>query len=362
MSLVCFGNGEGTSLDGKKAQTIHPDLSGSDGLDLTKAKVLPENVGTCFMGASKKAPFDIPGEIARSWLSLPNPNGRNNSEVLRPLCNALNIVRRPTDTWIIDFGTDMSEMDAALYEEPFQYVTKTVKPISEKNIDVVVASNWWRHARPRIEMRSALAKLTRFIVTPGVAKHRVFVFMNATVLPDQATLAIARSDYATFGILHSRLHELWSLRMCTWLGKGNDPRYTPTTTFETFPFPSGLSPEDTEKGQPDTPVANAIATAARRLDELRSAWLNPPEWIDWFCTPQEEQGGFPERPVAKPGFEPELKKRTLINLYNQRPTWLIYAHQDLDAAVAMAYGWKNYSAETPDEDILCFLLQRNLTK
>ena len=363
VSLVCFGKGESVLLDGKTIHTIHPDLSGDDGLDLTKAKVLPENVGTCFMGASKKAPFDIPGEIARTWLNLPNPNGRNNSEVLRPLCNALNIVRRPTDTWIIDFGTDMPEMDAALYEEPFQYVTKNVKPISEKNRDVVVARNWWRHARPRIEMRSALAKLHRFIVTPGVAKHRIFAFMKATVLPDQATLAIARSDHATFGILHSRFHELWSLRMCTWLGKGNDPRYTPTTTFETFPFPPGLSPRDTAQGQPDTPVANAIAAAARRLDELRSAWLNPPEWVDWVCTLEEEQAGFPQRPVAKPGLESELKKRTLTNLYNQQPAWLIHVHQELDAAVAIAYGWKDYSVSTstPDEEILGFLLHRNLS-
>jgi len=149
--------------------------------------------------------------------------------------------------------------------------------------------------------------------------------------------------------------------MCTWLGKGNDPRYTPTTTFETFPFPPGLSPRDTAQGQPDTPVANAIAAAARRLDELRSAWLNPPEWVDWVCTLEEEQAGFPQRPVAKPGLESELKKRTLTNLYNQQPAWLIHVHQELDAAVAIAYGWEDYSAATPDEAILSFLLHRNLS-
>ena len=64
-------------------------------------------------------------------------------------------------------------------------------------------------------------------------------------MPDKMLIVIARADDTTFGILHSRFHELWSLALCTWLGKGNDPRYTPTTTFETFPFPAGLTPADT---------------------------------------------------------------------------------------------------------------------
>ena len=92
--------------------------------------------------------------------------------------------------------------------------------------------------------------LSRFIVTPEVAKHRVFAYLVPPIVPDKNLTVIARADDTTFGILHSRFHELWSLRMCTWLGKGNDPRYTPTTTFETFPFPAGLTPADTVGAQP----------------------------------------------------------------------------------------------------------------
>ena len=69
-------------------------------------------------------------------------------------------------------------------------------------------------------------------------------------------------------------------------------------------------------------------------------------------TPEEEQAGFPLRPVAKPGHEAELKKRTLTNLYNARPAWLDHAHRELDAAVAAAYGWTDYTPEMPDEEIL----------
>lgn len=183
-------------------------------------------------------------------------------------------------------------------------------------------------------------------------------------------IVTARSDDLTFGILHSRFHELWSLRLCTYLGVGNDPRYTPTTTFETFPFPAHMTPRDTapKTGQASPPcmageiLAENIAAAARRLNELRENWLNPPDWVDWVITPEEERAGFPKRPVAKPGFEAELKKRTLTNLYNTRPPWLDMAHEALDTAVAAAYGWSDYTPEMPDEEILKRLLALNLAR
>ncbi len=180
--------------------------------------------------------------------------------------------------------------------------------------------------------------------------------------------SIARADDTTFGILHSRFHELWSLRLGTSLE--DRPRYTPTTTFETFPFPAGLTPRDTatSPGHGSPPclagsiAAENIAAAARRLDELRNIWLNPPEWVDWVRTPEEEQAGFPARPVAKAGHEVELKRRTLTHLYNQRPAWLDHAHRALDNAVAAAYGWADYTPDMPDEEILRRLLALNLER
>jgi hypothetical protein len=120
-------------------------------------------------------------------------------------------------------------------------------------------------------MRQALASLSRYIITPRVAKHRVFIWLPAEVLADSATIVFARDDDYFFGMLHSRLHEVWSLRTCTWLGKGNDPRYTPTTTFETFPFPWPPGQEPT-----DHPAYRAISAAAQQLHAEREAWLNPP--------------------------------------------------------------------------------------
>ena len=87
-------------------------------------------------------------------------------------------------------------------------------------------------------MWRALARRSRYIATAQVAKHRLFVWCDVRICPDQQLIVIARDDDTTFGILHSRFHEIWSLRLGTWQGKGNDPRYTPSTTFETFPFPA----------------------------------------------------------------------------------------------------------------------------
>jgi type II restriction/modification system DNA methylase subunit YeeA len=92
--------------------------------------------------------------------------------------------------------------------------------------------------------------------------------MFSATLPDNAVVVIAREDDTTLGILHSRFHEPWSLRMGTWLGVGNDPRYTPTTTFETFPFPEGLTPDIPADNYADDPHAIAIAKAAKTLNEL----------------------------------------------------------------------------------------------
>jgi type II restriction/modification system DNA methylase subunit YeeA len=103
----------------------------------------------------------------------------------------------------------------------------------------------------------------------------------------------------------------------------------------------------------------AIAEAASRLNELRENWLNPPEWVERVA---EVVPGYPDRIISKPGHEADLKKRTLTNLYNQRPTWLDNAHKTLDKAVAEAYGWMDYTPAMPDEEILRRLLELNLER
>ncbi len=386
-----FGVDRKSRLDGMEVAAIHADLTAAVGVDLTKAKALPENANTAYLGIQKTGPFDLPGEIGRSWLSQPNPNGRPNSDIVKPWFNGLDITRRQRDMWIVDFGTDMPEAEACLYELPFAHAKEHVQPTRVGKREARTNEMWWLFQWSRPVMRQAIKSLPRFIVTPEVAKHRVFAFMVPPTVADKNLTVIARSDDTTFGILHSRFHELWSLRLGTSLE--DRPRYTPTTTFETFPFPAGLTPRDTasiglqggcQEGDglngktpaathphPNPPlegegVNTRIAAAARRLNELRDNWLNPPEWVDWVITPEEEKAGFPKRPVAKPGHEADLKKRTLTNLYNAKlagkAAWLDLAHKQLDQAVAAAYGWADYTPEMPDEEILRRLLALNLAR
>jgi hypothetical protein len=245
-------------------------------------------------------------------------------------------------------------------------------------------------------MRAALAPLTRFIATPRHAKHRLFVWLAKEILPDSALVAIAREDDYFFGVLHSYAHEIWSLRMGTSLE--DRPRYTPTTTFETFPFPWPPGSEP-----PDNHFYRNISEAAKVLNAEREAWLNPPDM---------------DLPRAKgDSVEKLLKDRTLTNLYNaveayreqaralnpapqtskpsntasfsprpegegsgvrvKKPVKLTAAakdfaprlaalHDALDAAVLAAYGWEDLvgrlrTAEG-DEELLRRLLAENLRR
>ena len=361
VSLVCFSGGGqrscgGSRLDGETVDEIYTDLTarrGEMGLDLTTAGRLAHNADVAFMGDTKGGPFDVPGDLAREWLREPaNPNGRPNSDVLKPWMNGRAITQRSPDKWIVDFGWEMEVDEAVLYEAPFQHVWEHVYPKRQENRREAYRLNWWRHMEPRQGMWNALEGLLRYIVTPCVARYRLFSWLDVRICPDNALIVIARDDDTTFGILHSRFHEAWSLRKGTTLE--DRPRYTPTTTFETFPFPDGLSPDIPASDYKADPRAEAIASAARRLVKLRDRWLNPPEWVEWI---EEPVRGYPPRPVpCDKKAATALKKRTLTNLYNARPQWLADAHAQLDAAVATAYGWPS---DITNDAALHKLLDRN---
>ena len=356
VSLVCFAHSGfrvPLRLNGEPASHINADLS-EGRVSLTRARQIPENSNTSFIGHAKRGPFDIPGDLAREWLRLPsNPNGRTNADVLRPWMNGMDLTRRPAGKWIIDFGTSLDEVEAALYEKPFTHAAEHVRPARQASREQKLRRFWWLHERMALSMWRALDGKSRYIATPTVAKHRVFAWIDACVCPDHQLTVIARDDDTTFGILHSRFHALWSLRLGTSLE--DRPRYTPTTTFETFPFPPGLTPDIPAADYADDPHAVAIAEAARRLVELRDRWLNPPEWVEWVNEPVP---GYPKRPVPRNRIVAgDLKRRTLTNLYNARPQWLTDAHAALDAAVAAAYGW---SADISDDDVLRELLTMNM--
>ena len=362
VSLVCFtrpGSRPSVSLNGLTVGEIFADLTGRPGLDLTQAQPILENRSIAFMGDTKGGAFDIPGELARKWLALPqNANGRPNSDVLRPWMNGMDITRRSSDTWIVDFGSEMSEAEAAYYAAPFGHILTAVKPVRDKNNREAYRRNWWRHVEPRPGMWRAIGPLRRFIVTPEVSKHRVFVWLSHPVLPDHKLQVIASDGDVCFGILHGRMHRVWSDSVGSWHGVGNDPRYTIGTCFETFPFPEHLTPNLPAASYADNPHAQAIAAAARDLVEKRDLWLNPPDLTERV---PEVVPGYPDRILPRDAKAAAiLKTRTLTNLYNTRGTpegtWLDTLHRKLDEAVAAAYGWP---ADLPDDEILARLLELN---
>jgi hypothetical protein len=338
-------------LNGAIVDTINSDLTTSTDV-VNFAKNLIENGDIAFIGDTKKGAFDISNDVAAELLNEKNNvNQHDNHAVIVPWINGLDVTLRPRNMWIIDFGTSMSQSEASQYVAPYNYIIKNVKPARDLVRNDLERTKWWLHARPAPDCRRAVAHVQRYIATPTLSKHRLFTWFSHPTLPDHQLVAIARDDDYFFGVLHSRLHEVWSLRMGTSLE--DRPRYTPTTTFETFPFPWPPGYEDTS-----SPAYAAVSAAAKALHEERDAWLNPPGLS-----------------AAR------LQKRTLTNLYNALLAFrgtaerkvriepdagdfaprLDELHTALDRAVCDAYGWP-HDILSDEEAMLTRLLALNLAR
>jgi hypothetical protein len=421
VSMIGFDDGSEKyrSLNGRAERVINPNLTAT--ADVTTARQLKANLDVAFMGTTKGGAFDIAEGVALELLRAPNPHRKPNSDVVVPWVNGMDLTQRFSGTWIIDYSVRLSEANAMHYERPFEYVRKTVKPVRQKNNRETYRRLWWQHVEARPAMRSALAPLRRFLCTTRVSKYRLFVWLAAPTLPDSATFAFARADDYFFGVLHSRAHEVWARIQGTQVRERESGfRYTPTTCFETFPFPfkddlqPPAPPHSPSPPKSKHPVLDpiqawadadksyfineepapyglsrkshpmrethraAIAAAAKELNELRERWLNPPEWtktrtLEFPGTVTGPWSRYVVKPdknglgtVRYPRLEPrdaecdlKLKDRTLTKLYNERPAWLDFAHKKLDAAVAAAYG---FPAELTDEQILEKLLALNLAR
>jgi len=271
VSMIGFDNGQEKTrmLDENPVETINPDLTSYS--NITSAQQLQENKGLSFMGVTPAGSFDIPGDVARQWLAIKNnPNGRPNSDVVKRYFNGIDITRGERDVWIVDFGVSMSLQEASQYEKPFEYVKENVYPVRSKNNRESYRVNWWLFAETRSGMRNALSNLTRYIGKSMVAKHHFFSWIPSDVTPANLLILIAREDDYFMGMLHSKIHQIWALKQGTSLE--DRPRYTPATTFETFPFPWAPGKEPAAR---DDPRVKAIAVAAKELVEQRDRWLNP---------------------------------------------------------------------------------------
>ncbi|MBL9091698.1 MAG: class I SAM-dependent DNA methyltransferase [Planctomycetaceae bacterium] len=365
VSIVGFDNGDELErlLDGASVTSINADLT--FGANTTTAVSLKENLDRAFVGVQKSGGFDVQEANAIGALQLTSVAGRPMSDVIRPYYTAIDVVRRPTSTWIYDF-TGKDEQVSSLYQQPFESLRAQM--LEDRSAAHFGGYPFWLYWRPRPEMYRALKKSARYLVTPHVSKHRIFAWVSPAVVCSNLLIVVASDDDYDFGVLQSKAHENWARMRGTQLREEESGcRYTATTCFETFPFPT---PTDAQR--------EAIAAAAKELDTLRNNWLNPPEWtreevlefpgsVDgpwarYVVAPNERGIGTVRYPRVVPkdaDCAKRLAKRTLTNLYNERPTWLDLAHKRLDAAVFAAYGWP---ADISDDDLLARLLALNLQR
>lgn len=323
------------TLDGAPVEEINPDLT--QGAYMGAAQQLKENAPYSYRGGIRAGPFDVPYDDGMRMLNAPlNVNGHPNSDVVFPLLIGRDLAQRWSERFVIDFGEERSMAEAAQYELPFEHVKAEVQPWRKAHPNPEHPEEWWQHFVPQRKMRNAIASLPRWIATPETSTHRFFAWITDNSVPDVSVVVILRSDDFAFGVLASKAHSLWSLAQASRIGVGDDPRYMPTRTFLTFPFPWPLNTADEALTEAQVDHRDAIAAAAVSLNEQREAWLNPPN--------------------ADPD---ELRQRTMTNLYNDPPAWLQIAHREIDEAVFAAYGW---SVDLSDDEVLGRLLALNLER
>lgn len=365
VSLIGFDDGSETvrELDGRTVRSIETTLVANQ--DLSVAQRLTANAAVSFIGIQPSGSFEIPEAEVAGYLQSYSVLGEPCSSVLRPFWRAVDVVRRWEKFWVVDF-TQMSFEKAAAFERPFELLKGRVP--AQRKAKHFIGYPFWKFWRPRGELLEELRNLSRYLVTPRVAKHRVFVWLRAEDLPDCQLVAFARADDYFFGVLQSRSHEVWARVHGTQVRERESGfRYTPTTCFETFPFPKAT---DFQR--------DVISAAAKALDEMRSRWLNSPEltheemlefpgmangpWGRYVEAPDSHGVGTVRYPRLAPRDEEcakHLKKRTLTTLYNEKPTWLTTAHRRLDLAVFAAYDW---DPDLPDELLLGRLLALNMAQ
>ncbi len=317
ISIVGFDGGEepGHMLDGAAVEAINADLT--FGSDATRARPLPENANLCFMGTTKVGAFDLDPETARKMLAAPlNPNGRPNSDVVRPWVNALDITRRPRGMYIVDFGVDMPEEQAALYEMPFEYLREQVNAERESDNREGYRVKWWIHGEPRPDFRAALAKLNRYIVTPArfetpylclaigrnVARSTQFSPSPATTITSSASSTPAR----------------------TRSGRGRKARNYAKS--KAVPLHAHLDLRD-------LPVSLAAGQGAKRF----AAGQGHRRGRAGACEAARQLAQSAQRRAGGAG------EANADQSLQQAPKWLENAHRKLDKAVFAAYGWPGRS-------------------
>ncbi|GLS86704.1 DNA methyltransferase yeeA [Cypionkella aquatica] len=255
---------------------------------------------------------------------------------IRQYRNGRDLTASPRDVMVIDlFGLSEAEVRSR-FPAVYQHVLDNVKPERDQNNRDSYKRNWWIHGEPRKDMRPVLAALPRYIATVETTKHRTCQFLGAETLPDNMLIAIGLDDAAQLSILSSRFHVVWALAAGGRLGYGNDPRYNKSRCFDPFPFP-----ETTEAQKTRLRALGEDFDAHRKARQAEHPKLT---LTGMYNVLEKLRAG--ERIEGK---DREVYDQGLIGILRD-------LHDQIDAAVAEAYGWP---ATLTDDEILQYLVTLN---
>ena len=277
--------------------------------------------------------FIITPETARS-LGLGTVSGLEKH--IRDYRNGRDLTSISRDLMVVDlFGLSENEVRAQ-FPAVFQHITDNVKPDRDANRDKFIRENWWVFGRPRSEIRPALDGLPRYIATVETMKHRVFQFLDGTVLPDNKLIVLGLSQAVSLAVLSSKQHVFWSLAAGSWLGVGNDPVYAKTKCCDPFPFPELTDAQRTH-----------LDTLGEELDghRKRQQAAHPKLTLTQMYNVLEKLRAG----EVIDGKDKEIYDQGLIGILRD-------LHDQIDVAVAEAYGWP---ADLSDDDILMRLVDLN---
>lgn len=311
---------------------IHPDLT--IGADVTKTLALAANQGLCSQGVKLHGAGFIVTPDEAKILGLGRIPGLDAH--VRPYRHGRDIADKPRGVLAIDlYGLEETEVRGR-FPEVYQWVLERVKPERETNNRAVYRDNWWIFGEPRSDMRPALANLPRYIATVRVSRHRYFVFLEDSIIPESRLMVLALADGYFIGLLSSKIHVLWSLAAGLRHGVGDDPTYNNTLCFDPFPFPD-----------PTPELKERIRDLGERLDKHRKdrQALHPEVTLTGMYNVLEALRAGRELSAK----ERDIHEKGLVAILRQ-------LHDELDAAAAKAYGWP---VDLPEAEILARLVALN---
>jgi hypothetical protein len=311
---------------------INADLT--TGADVTQAQPLQANEGLSSFGLMLAGSGFIVTPTEAQALGLGTVAGIE--QHIRPYRNGKDLAATPRGVMVIDlFGLSEAEV-IAKFPAIYQRVYTNVKPERDINRDKALREKWWLHGRSRQELRKALVGLTRYIGTPETAKHRIFQFLDATTAADHMIVALALDDAFHLGILSSKIHTLWAFSAGGKMGVGNDSRYNSSRCFQPFPFPTTTETQQARIRE----LAESLDVHRKRQQAQHPSLA----LTDLYNVVEKLRAGQPLTAKEQATHEQGLAAVVLS------------LHQQLDAAVAEAYGWP---ADLPEADILTRLVQLN---